>query len=283
MTIFSLVAKRIEDGGWTGVCRFDAMLRRVFPELVSVTECPKKFRPDDIVIADNHLSLSVPADTKTIIVHHGCAATHYERDPYWRTDKTRLIVERQFEMTSLPHRHCVAPSVWVADEFSRHVPNWIRAVDVIPHWVDAIGRAEAEGERPVIIGDWRDWNKGSDVWRSLAEHCPQWQFRPLSFRDDAGRRAQYGQASLYLCLSLSEGFGYGMADAEAAELPIVTTNVGAYLEFSGCEVIRWQDRDNLDLVAEAIGRKLEAGRGKPSFFRDYSFDDWAEAWRRLAR
>jgi glycosyltransferase involved in cell wall biosynthesis len=152
---------------------------------------------------------------------------------------------------------------------------------VIPHWVDSIPSLPKSG-KPKIIGDWRDNNKGSGIWRALAERCPQWEFQPLNFRTDEGRRKQYGEASLYLCLSLSEGGPYAVCDAEAAELPIITTDVGNYLEFKDCEVISWRNRGNPEIVIEAIGRKLSMGRGKPSYYQEYTFDRWAGLWREIS-
>jgi hypothetical protein len=283
--IYSLVAKRIEDGGWTGVCRFDAMLQRVFPGLASITpaQLPRRFAAGDAVIADNHLSLLVPDDIRTIVVHHGCAATHYERDAPWRNSATQDMVEKQRLMRERPNRIFVAPSRWVADEMARaYSDEWMMMeCFLIPHWVERIERAAAPASRrPIIIGDWRDNNKGSGVWRRLAERCRQWEFRQLTFTSEAEKRLQYGSASLFLSLSLCEGAGYAMADAEAAGLPIVTTDTGLYREFNESEVISWRMRDNLELVAAAIRRRLAAPRGA-SFYDSYSFDNWAEAWREI--
>lgn len=272
MTIYSYVAKRFEDGGRTGVPRFDSMLRDVFPGMLSVTSLPE-FQPDDLVITDNHLSLDVPDEVRTVVVHHGSAKAHFERDEAWRNSYTAEMVIKQREMYARPNRSFVAPSMWVAEEFGA------RLCDVIPHWAEEIPRLPRASARYVIIGDWRDNNKGAGIWRKLAERCPQWQFSPLDFRTDEGRRQQYGTADLYLCLSLSEGGSYSMCDAEAASLPIVSTDVGNYMEFDDCEVIRWQDRDNLDLVAAAIDRKLHQGRRKPSFYKAYTFPLWQCLWR----
>lgn len=273
MTLYSYVSRRIEDGGWTGVSRFDSLLRRVFHGLRSVT-APPAATADDVVITDNHLSCELPPEARAVVVHHGCARTHYERDPAWRTDRTRHIVELQGRMLVDPNRKFVAPSAWVAGEFKGN------GTPVIPHWVEMIERLPRSGP-PVIIGDWRDNNKGYSVWRNLADRCPNWTFQPLSFRDEAGRRKQYGEASLYLCLSLSEGGSYSMCDAEAAELPIVTTDVGNCLEFVDAEVIPWQKRGNVDLVIDAIDRKLKAGRQVESFYQSYAFDSWKADWERV--
>jgi hypothetical protein len=281
MTLYSYVSKTVEQGGWTGVSRFDLMLRRVFPGIVSVTEFPEP-SGDDVVITDNHLSLDVPEGIRTVVVHHGCAAVHFERDPAWRTARTLAIVESQKRMMARGDLTFVAPSEWVAEKFLERYRDLRpeRAI-VIPHWVDPIEPSPDRREN-LIVGDWRDNNKGSAVWRRLAQRFRQWEFRPLSFTDDEGRRKQYGEASLYLCLSLSEGGPYAVCDAEAASLPIVTTDVGNCLEFSDSLVISWRIRDDVDAVGAAIGRKLKKGRERPSFYSSYPFDDWRERWRRAA-
>jgi glycosyltransferase involved in cell wall biosynthesis len=280
MTIYSLVAKRIEDGGWSGVCRFDAMLRRVFPDLRSITPAcmPESFESGGVVIADNHLSLLVPENVKTIVVHHGCAETHFARDLYWRNESTRAIVEQQKAMFEKPNRKYVAPSQWIADQF--WPDNKFTLIQVIPHWVE---RMELERKsappKPVIIGDWRDWNKGSEAWKRIAAYCPQWHFRPLAFRTENEKREQYRSADLFLNLSLSEGAGYAMADAEAAGIPIVTTDTGLWEEFKECFHIPWQLREDVEAVTYWIAKSLSVSRG-PSFYDRYSFDDWAALWRK---
>lgn len=133
----------------------------------------------------------------------------------------------------------------------------------------------------MIAGDWRDYNKGSETWRRLQERFPDWDFRPLGFRDDAGRRTQYGRAALYLCLSLSEGGSYSLCDAEASGIPIVSTDVGnCCREFRECEIIPWGRRDDLEYVGAAISRKLSAGRG-PSWYREFSLAAWINAWKEI--
>jgi glycosyltransferase involved in cell wall biosynthesis len=277
MTIYNYITESAQRSG-TGVARFDKELRRVFPDLQSVTKLPEMM-PDATVICDNHLSMDVLEEIKTVVCHHGVAAVHFERDPKWRTAESRRSVLLQTGMFSMPNRTYVAPSQWVAGEFAEIIAQQkVMATQfIIPHWVETIDQLPKSG-KPIIIGDWRDNNKGANVWRKLVKRCPQWEFKPLAFRNDADKRKQYGEASLYLCLSLSEGGSYSMCDAEAASLPIVTTDVGNYLEFDDCEVIQWQDRDNLDIVIEAIENKLKAGRGKPSFYRDYTFDVWKAVW-----
>lgn len=279
--IYSLVEKRIEDGGWSGIPRLDFQLRRIIPGLKSVAGYPPRLSEGDIVIAPNHLSLRVPQGIRTIIMLQGTAATHYERDPEWRTRETMEMVIAQGQMFGLPNRTFMAPGAWVVGEFKRNCGlNGSFNPPVIVNWADPIPQLPKPG-KPKILGNWKDPNKGSLVWRKLQARRPDWEFVPLGFRDLEQKRRMYGEASLYLCLSLSEGGPYSVADAEAAELPIVTTDVGNYLEFDDCMVIPWQERDNVELVIAAIEQKLRIGRRKPSYFKNYTFDCWKRYWEKL--
>jgi len=297
MTIYSYVTKTVEQGGWTGVPRFDASLRRVFPQIKSVSQFVDFTRhsgdqplagslliePDSMVITDNHLSLDVSLEVSCVTVHHGCARTHYDRDPAWRTDHTRNMVELQAKMLTLPNRTYVAPSDWVGLQFTAIAPELPEYIfRTIPHWVPSIPALPKWG-KPKIIGDWRDNNKGAGIWKKLAERFPQWHFEPLRFADDAGRRVQYGTASLYLCLSLSEGGSYSVCDAEAAELPIVTTDVGNCVEFNDCELVSWKQRDNIEIIGSLIEHKLKIGRMRPSFYKEYTFECWKADWEDAIR
>jgi glycosyltransferase involved in cell wall biosynthesis len=107
-------------------------------------------------------------------------------------------------------------------------------------------------------------------------------FRRIIFDGENSRSRHYSQASLYLCLSLSEGGAYSVCDAEAARTPIVTTDVGNYREFSDAMVIPWQQRDDPVAVGAAIERKLKSGR-KECFYNRYSFDDWRAAWQEVVQ
>lgn len=277
--IYHLCAKpahAIEPGQFgTGVTRFDEMLHCVFPTLTSVA--PRNIpalSPEDVVICDNHHVLGLPPDVPAIVVHHGCAATHYERDPAWRNESTREMVDAQVDMLSRPNTTFVAPSGWVAHEFVKQGPR--PNARVIVNYVDPIPTAPRQSDRPLVIGDWRDFNKGRDHWQAVAAELPGIDFRPLAFADDAGRRAAYSIADAYLCLSLSEGGAYSVCDAEAAGLVIVSTDVGNAREF-GAKII--ENRDAAAGVADAVQWALIEGRTTRSYFETWTFERWAAAWR----
>ena len=280
--IYSYVARTVEEGGWSGVCRADETLRQVVPGLVSVSQLPA-LKPGDVVITDNHLATKVPADISTVVVHRGCAATHFERDPSWRNKTTQAMVTEQHAMFCQPNRVYVAPGKWVADEFRRHYNLGPRYRPfIVPNWVEII-QPDNKPALPVVIGDWRDWNKGAGHWRSIAALCPDVEFKQLKY-DPASpqeRRRIYSQASLYLCLSVSEGGPHSVADAEAARLPIVTTNVGNYQEFKDCMVMDWADRERPARVAAAVRHKLEVGRRLESFYHTFTLAECRTRWQQV--
>ncbi len=276
--LFSYVGKRYEDGAFSGVPRFDFEIRSVFPSVRSVTHVPSDLDPEDVVITDNHWSMNVPQVVRTIGVHHGCAAAHFERDPGWQNPTTRKMVADQVGMFSYRNRYWVAPSVWARDEFTKRNSFPAGYSAVIPHWAKRFGPAPKRSrQRPVVIGDWRDTNKGSDVFPILQKRLPQFEFRQLNFKP-AAREPFYLDADLYLCLSVSDGAPYSVADAEACELPIVTTNVGWATEFKSSTVIQWLERGNIDVVGQAILERLSKGRTEKSFFEDWTFERWRDTW-----
>lgn len=286
--VISLVPSRFEDGGWSGVPRFDWELRRAFPNLISMRSeggllwAWRRFRAlrerDVVVITGNETSLIVPDNVRTIVMHHGCAQTHYDRDPGWRDRQAKRWCDAQRDMYSRPNRWFVAAARWTAQQFSAHYQ--IPEAPVIPNWVPLLEKVEDHrNPKPVILGDWRTFNKGSDTIDALRAAMPHVEIRVLGV-DYEHRGEVYGRADAYLCLSLSEGGAYSVADAEAAALPLVTTDVGNCYEYAEAKVIPWQQRGNVALVAATIDEALSVPRG-PSFFTDWTLEKWTASWHAL--
>ncbi len=284
--LVSLVPKRFEDGDFSGVPRFDYELRRVFPAMRSLAvergalvrlALGRWFSPGTIVITTSELSVRVPRGLRTIVVQHGCAKTHFDRDERWRDEHARSLCDAQARMFSLPNRWFVSPARWTAEQFSEHYS--VAKAEVIPHWVAPFEHAAPLRLRPRILGDWRTYNKGSEVIPKLQAACPEWDFVPLVCTYETRQQA-YREADVFLSLSLSEGGSYAVADAEAARMPVVMTDVGNTHEFTSAVQIRWQDRDRVDVVRGAIQQAL-AMRDRASFYDAYTFERWAEAWHGL--
>ena len=310
MRLFHLLASH-DPQSPTGVPRFSGYFKRAFPEVFNITPgtvAAVEFRDDDVIVTDNGLALLCPDNCRVIIVHHGAAHTHYDRDESWRNATTRALVHDQRAMFNKPNVRFVAPSRWVADRFREIAPAGY-APTIIPHWVPVIERpgfmlepggpkpvdrkaaeciaaimgTRATNPKPVVIGDWRNPNKGSEVIAAIRAACPEYQFRQLAFAadDQAEREEFYRQADCYLCLSLSEGAPYSVADAEAAGLPIVTTPVGNVHEFTEAAVITERERNEQPgVVGRLIARALAVPRG-PSFYSTYSLADWRAKWREV--
>lgn len=286
MTTISLVKARFEDGAFSGVPRFDFELRRALPGLVSLKAgLAARVRllwqardPALVVITSGELLHLVPRGVKAIVVHHGCAAVHYERDPTWRGARERAMVEAQRRMYERPLTWFVSPARWTSGEFSRRYG--VPPAALVPHWVDPIVR-EPKGPptaKPIVLGDWRDFNKGRVTIERLRVELPGFEFRPLKCTY-ADRGNAYRAADAWLCLSLSEGGSYAMSDAEAAGLPIVSTDVGNYLEYEP-HLLAWTQRDDPDLVGRLLDRALARARTR-TFFDGYPFERWAARWRAL--
>jgi len=282
--LISLVPQRFEDGGFSGVPRFDWELRRALPGIQSINTTLKyrawlKYiawrEPDTIVITGNETSLMVPDILRTIVLHHGSAQTHFNRDPGWRGSMERGFCRAQRAMYSRPNRWYLSAARWTSDRFSEHYG--VPLAPVLPSWVESIEHAGVKNARPIVLGDFRTFNKGSEVVAKLAAARPNIEFRDLRTTYDK-RKAVYAAADAYLCLSLSEGGSFAVSDAEATRLPLITTDVGNYLEYTESYVIPWQQRDDVDTVLGALDRALGGARG-PSFFESYTFEKWRAAWQ----
>jgi hypothetical protein len=282
--LVSLVPQRFEDGGFTGVPRFDWELRRALPEIISINTKLKSRawlrwlawrEPDAIVITGNETSLMVPDALRTIVLHHGCAQTHFDRDPGWRGTMERGFCRAQRDMYRRPNRWYLSAARWTAEQFSLH--HGVPLAPVLPSWVETVAKPGPRNARPIILGDFRTFNKGSDVVAKLVAARPDLEFRDLKCTYDK-RGDVYGAADAYLCLSLSEGGSFSVSDAEASSLPLVTTDVGNYLEYSSSYVLPWQKRDDVALVLGLVDRALSEPRG-PSFFEAWTIERWRAAWR----
>jgi hypothetical protein len=271
-------------GHATGVPRFSRYFKRAFPDVEEAT--PESFRhmrglKGAVVVADNHLVLQAPESLRAIAVHHGCAQTHYDRDPRWQSEWSRHLCSGQRRMFNRRRTEFVAPSAWVAEEFARFAGKGYRP-HIIPHWVEPITCSWDVNDRPVVIGDWRDYNKGAECIGAMRDAMPELEFRQLDFpaADDEARHRFYGCADAYLCLSLSEGGPYSVLDAEAARLPIVTTRVGNVEEFANVQVI--ENRESVDEIRAALERVLGAEYElKETMFTDWTFDVWRDRWREV--
>jgi hypothetical protein len=63
-------------------------------------------------------------------------------------------------------------------------------------------------------------------------------------------------------------------------LPLITSDVGNYLEYASSRVFSWQKRDDAAFVVQQVEQALASARG-PSFFDTWTLEKWRDAWRDL--
>lgn len=92
--------------------------------------------------------------------------------------------------------------------------------------------AEIRHEYPLVIVGKKGWDAEeslSAISRLTGEKAGFW----LQYVTNEELRALYQSASLYLCPSLHEGFGYTLLEAMASETPVITSNISALPEIAG--------------------------------------------------
>lgn len=286
MRLFHLLAAHWSDGSRTGVPRFSRDFMRAFPAVYNITPGvvdSLEWKPGDLVVTDNHLGMLVPDEVPVVVVHHGCAPYHYHVEPGWRNADTLFMAAQQRRVLARPNTFFVAPSGWVHQKFYELAPDsrqYLRNSFPIPHWTQPweeklVGTVKM---RPLVVGDWRNFNKGAGQIDAVRKACPEVCFEQLDFEPTPeGRERAYRHADAYLCLSLSEGAPYSVADAEAQGLPIITTKVGNVEEFTGCYVV--QDRDP-ELVASAVRFALaqHPQRRRHTFYTTFTWSCWRARW-----
>lgn len=272
----------------TGVACYDHVLRDVFPDARRWTGLPppganpkRLGRP--VVLADNHMVLEVPPTMPALIVHHGVAATHAERDPPWG-HKSRALLVRQQQMLTQRHPRNTAVlscSKFCTAEFARHYAGRYTqfANHAVPH-TSALPqrvwkrRAVPAGARPVIVGDWRLPHKGQKLLPRLRKALPEFEFRqmhvdaptPFDVAAFAQRKVDfYAAADMALMLSSHEGNSYFLLDAMQMDLVLVSTDVGLAPELDGGLVttLGWKRamaKEDVPYIAAAIRRAWKARR-----------------------
>ena len=152
-----------------GVSRFDYCLLKIFPnrkffkgpqEINKLLEFIK-YQNNFIIITDNHLSSQFPENIPLIIVHHGVARVHLEREKDWDKKWKNLCVYGQDIMMYLrkpSNTVMVSPSSFCINEFGRIYGNSYKKFTkiLIPH-ASELNEEKFKtkfNNKPVIIGNW---------------------------------------------------------------------------------------------------------------------------------
>lgn len=226
----------------TGVACYDHVLRTVFPDVIRYKP-NRKIRNGDrvVVVADNHYVMDIPKTMPALIVHHGIAQLHGERDVPWAQRNKRLIdAQRAMFIQRKPKNTAIVScSKFCTDSFAERNKDYGRFEHhSIPH-TSALPQIQVKRRdppsKPVIVGDWRFPHKGKDVIGKLQKALPEFEFRqmaigppkPFDAAEFAKRKVEfYRQADMALVLSSHEGNSYFLLDALQMDLVCVSTDVG---------------------------------------------------------
>lgn len=262
-----------------GVPRYDYQISLAFPKRIFL-EGPKekdkllnilKIVNNPIVITDNHLACDIPNEYNCILVHHGCARTHSEREPDWGEPWKSLCTNGQIKM--LKYRDTkttkiISISQFCTDEFFKYFQNeydkFTNFKIYHPSELDENKFKSNWNKKPVVLGNWQGFLKGINSVNNLyKKYSDKFVFKQLNvFIDNRGidnfneRKQQiYLDSDIFLQISICEGYSYAAIDAVLCGLPLVSTNVGfCYKDMpEDCFVkIEWEKNNDMEYIKEKL-------------------------------
>lgn len=293
-----------------GVARFDYCLSLAFPDRVffkgpeeidNLLDYYKKNK--GIIITDNHLSAQIPKEIPVIVVHHGVARTHMERELDWDEKWKNMCVRGQdlmFHLRKPENTLFVSPTIFCKNEFKRIYGiqyEEFKKID-IPHAseLDESKFKTDFNKKPVVIGNWSQNHKGKLLIKEIEKKLPEFEFIPLKvdFNNktieefNQIKQRKYIEADIYLCLSIVEGSSYSVLDAMLNNLLIVSTDVGIMeneVDKDSFVNLSWKN-----LEADKICKKLRYiwrhkedyfNKSRIEYFKLTNFQRWKEEWQNL--
>jgi FkbM family methyltransferase len=303
-----------------GVPRYDTQLQIIFPNRVFFVGPHQKTQmlefvktcKNPIIITDNHLSCDIPNQYPVLLVHHGSALTHAEREPSWDPYWKNLCCTGQKIM--LKYRNpintwIISSSSFCTDEFSKFFGSMYNIFKnhLILHSSElneSLFKSQFKNTKPVILGNWSTNNKGASLINLLKQN-QSFQFRQLNVMPSPNESLQsfnkrkqeiYLSSDIFLQLSVSEGNSYATLDALMCGLVVVASNVGLFykdcdtsssisnsvlqLENLECFVkIDWQRNGDVDYVLERLqygweNREILSKNARLWYMNNCRFIDW---------
>tara|TARA_B100001248_G_C27386794_1_gene460099 strand:- start:1599 stop:2648 length:1050 start_codon:yes stop_codon:yes gene_type:complete len=267
-----------------GVARYDYHISLLYPNRIwfqgpnqkkemleflekKYDEC-KQTKQRLIIITDNHLSLDIPNKYNIILVHHGNALIHKERDQTWTGDTANLCIEGQqkmFNYRDSKTTKIISCSTDCLDSFnkqSNEYKNFKKTIILHSSEIKSNIYNKKFNKKPIIIGNWKKYNKGETILPYLKRRLPQYEFINIqtSNTNDINEHNNeisniYNNADIYLQLSVAEGFSYSCLDGFNHNLLICGTNVGLLYKDVPKNIfvkINWKKRDDIEYVAKKI-------------------------------
>ena len=300
-------------GNIGGVARYDYHISLAFPTRIFF-EGPRQKSDmikylenckNPIVITDNHLSCDIPNNYKIILVHHGVAETHAQREPMWDPYWKNLCCNGQSKMFHIRepvNTRIISISQFCTDEFTKYYGDiYTRFINTkVFHTCELnenIFKKIFNHTKPKILGNWNDVKKGLNIIKQIKMNDIVFEELYIKLNkngiNDYNNRKQelYIKSDMFLQLSVCEGFSYAALDALLSGIPVVSTNVGLFYKDipEDCFVkIDWERLNDIEYIKEKIryglDNKEEIGRkGREWYLQNCKFSDWNNSMGKLVK
>ena len=187
-------------------------------------------------------------------------------------------------------------SQFCTDEFRKYYPDTYSKFinDKILHSSELDERREKKkwNRNPIVLGNWANVNKGSEVIRKIGNKWKNFIFKKLSIMPknlnilEFNRNKQdiYLDSDIFLNISLCEGFSYSALDALLCGIPVVSTDTGLFYSDipEDCFVkIEWEKANDMKYIKEKLlyawRNKEEIGRkGREWYMKNCRMMDWKD-------
>ena len=288
-----------------GVARYDTQLKMIFPDRIFFIGPQQKQQmlnclaicKNPIVITDNHLACDIPNEYPVLLVHHGCALTHAEREPSWDKYWKTLCCTGQNIMLKFRNpinTWIISSSSFCTDEFTKYFGNeYVKFQNYLVLHSSELDENKHKVEfnkKPVILGNWSTNNKGGQIINSVKK-TDIFEFRQLQVNPifgetmtDFNKRKQeiYLSSDIFLQLSVSEGNSYATLDALLCGLVVVASDVGLFYKDvpDDCFVkLDWKRNTDVEYVLDRLqhawkNKELLSQNARKWYMNNCRFIDW---------
>lgn len=296
-----------------GIARWETHIKIVFPNR-KFFEGPKdkdkmleylKTCINPIIITDNHLSCDIPNEYPILLIHHGVAQTHADRDPIWDPYWRDLCCNGQKKM--LYYRNpkntwIISTSTFCFDEFLKYYPDIYPSFKNILYFLtskfDENKYKTLFNEKPIVLGSWTVPYKGKLIAKNLSNIFNDFIFKTLDILPNVNENLEsfnirkqdiYINADIYLQLSTHEGTPYATLDALINGLPIVATDTGLFYKDipEDCFVkLDWKQVNDLDYVYNKLlyaweNKEILSKNAREWYMKNCRFSMWEEKFKKI--
>jgi len=303
-----------DQGLYGGVERYDYQIKLAFPNRIFFQGPQQKNKmlhflekcDKPIVITDNHLSMDIPNKYPLILVHHGSALTHAEREPTWNKYWKNLCCNGQIKMLKYRkpnNTYIISISEFCTYEFTKYFPKiypLFKNIKILHSTeLNEDMYKKRFNNKPIILGNWPCINKGKKSISILSNKLQNIRFKQLNVKIKNGdidrfnkeKQTIYCTSDMFLQLSLCEGNSYSALDALLCGLVVISSNVGLFYKDipEDCFVkLDWQKLNEVEYLIKKINYAWEnkeqlSRNAREWYMHNCRFCDWKIKMNKLAK